>query len=130
MTWASVYVALLISHVAGDFLLQTEWQALNKRGGLLGSGESRRALLTHGFSYTCAYIPALIWIGGEHGVAAALGLAALVMVPHVVVDDGWLLRRWMAHVKHSSNPVDWLSVAVDQSFHVVALLPVALLAAT
>ena len=130
MTWTSVYVALLISHLGGDFLLQTEWQALNKRGGLGRSRESRRALAAHGLTYTVAYVPALIWLAIEHGALAAAGLAALITLPHVAIDDGRFLLGWLARVKHCKNPTDWLVAAVDQSFHLVCLLPVALLAAT
>ena len=130
MTWTSVYLALLISHLGGDFLLQTEWQALNKRGGLGRSRESRRALGAHGLTYTLAFVPALIWLATEHGAAAAAGIAALITVPHILIDDGRFLRAWLAHVKHCKQPADWLVAAVDQTFHLVCLLPVALLAAT
>ena len=48
MSWPSVYLALFVSHLAGDFLLQTEWQAIKKRGGLGRDPELRRALALHG----------------------------------------------------------------------------------
>jgi hypothetical protein len=128
MTWPAVFLVLLLSHIAGDFLLQTEWQALNKAGGLGRSRESRRALRNHAFSYTLAFVPGLIWVGRVQGVALAVLLAALVMLPHVIVDDGRLLRRWMRDVKHAPKPAPGLVIAVDQSFHLVMLLPVALLA--
>jgi hypothetical protein len=130
MTWTAVYVALLVSHLSGDFLLQTEWQALNKRGGLGRDRERRRALAAHGLTYTLAYVPALAWLATEHGVAAAVALAAAITLPHVAVDDGRLLFAWLRRVKHCKEPTDWLIAAVDQSFHLVMLLPVALLAGT
>jgi hypothetical protein len=128
MTWTAVFLVLLLSHVAGDFLLQTEWQALNKRGGLGRSRESRRALRNHALTYLAAYVPGLIWIGADRGAALAVLLAILVVVPHAVIDDGRLLRRYMAGVKHTPDPAPGLVIAVDQSFHLVLLLPVALLA--
>ena len=42
MAWPEVYLAFLISHLAGDFLLQTEWQAVNKRGGRRRDPERRQ----------------------------------------------------------------------------------------
>ena len=48
--------------MVGDYLLQTDWQARNKRGGLGGDPVARRALLTHVTTYTLAFVPALIWI--------------------------------------------------------------------
>jgi hypothetical protein len=128
MTWAAVYVVLLVSHIAGDFLLQTEWQALNKRGGLGPSRESRRALRNHALTYTLAYVPGLVWVASERGDALPVLLAVLITLPHVIVDDGRLLRSWMRTVKHVPDPAPGLVIMVDQSFHLVMLLPVALLA--
>jgi hypothetical protein len=129
MTWPAVYLALLLSHLGGDFLLQTEWQALNKRRGIGRDATSRRALVFHGATYTLAYVPALVWLGGEHGPLAAVGLAALITLPHLTIDDGRVLFGWLGRVKHCEEPSDWLVAAVDQSFHLVMLLPVALLGA-
>ena len=79
MPWPSVYLALLLSHLAGDFLLQTEWQAMNKRYGTGPDPEQRRALTLHALTYTAAYVPAMIWLASELGpleaVAAALAIA-------------------------------------------------------
>lgn len=129
MDWGEVFIVLLVSHVAGDFLLQTEWQALNKAGGLGRSAQARRALRNHALTYTLAYVPGLVWIAAERDAALAAGLALLVTVPHVIVDDGRLLSRWMLTVKHVPAPNPGLRIMVDQSFHLVLLLPVALLAA-
>ena len=130
MTWPAVFVVLVLSHLAGDFLLQTEWQALNKRGGLGPSRESRRALRNHALTYTLAFVPGLIWIALERGALLAAVLALAVTLPHAVIDDGRLLRSYMRDVKRCMRPAPALLVAVDQSFHLVMLLPVALLAAT
>jgi hypothetical protein len=128
MTWPAVFLVLLLSHIAGDFLLQTEWQALNKAGGLGRGREARRALRNHAVTYTLAYLPGLIWIGVERSAVLPVLLAALVVGPHAVVDDGRLLRRWMHGVKHCPQPAPGLLLMVDQSFHLVLLFPVALLA--
>ena len=129
MSWPSVYLALLVSHLAGDFLLQTEWQAVNKRGGLGREPRSRRALGLHGVTYTAAYVPALVWLGSELGVLGAVACAAAITLPHLLIDDGRFLRLWVAHVKHNDDPEKWLVAAVDQTFHLVCLVPVALVAA-
>src|SRR4051794_22893498 len=99
MAWSEVYLALLISHLAGDFLLQTEWQAMNKRGGLRGDPEKRRALLLHGLTYTCAYLLALIWLAGRIGPLGAVAAALAITLPHVLIDDAWILFAWMSRVK-------------------------------
>jgi hypothetical protein len=129
VTWPAVFAVFLVCHLAGDILLQTEWQALTKTAGL-GDHEGRRALALHVCTYTLAYVPALIWVADETTAARAIGIAALIAVPHLLVDDGHFVRGWLRSVKHAPNPAFSLSLMVDQSFHVVCLLGAALLAAS
>jgi hypothetical protein len=126
VTWTSLFVALAVSHLAGDYLLQTEWQAKHKKGGLGANPVARRALLKHGANYMLACIPVLIWVSTEIGLAA-LALIPVIVVPHLVLDDGRLLRAYVQRVKHAGTDNGSVLVAVDQSFHVVALLLAALL---
>ena len=65
VSWVSVFAGFLVAHMVGDYLLQTDWQARHKRGGLGGDPVARRALVTHVTTYTLAFVPALIWIGVE-----------------------------------------------------------------
>jgi len=129
VTWVEAFTVLVVSHVVGDFILQTEFQAMNKRFGLGGDPTRRRALLSHVFTYALALIPAIAWIAGEADIALALAAMALVLVTHLVQDDGRLLLRYMRTVK-GVEPDDHpnLVVMVDQSFHVVQLFAAALLA--
>ena len=62
MRWEEVFAVFLVCHVAGDYLLQTDWQAANKRGGLGRNREARRALFAHVSVYTLCFVPAVIWI--------------------------------------------------------------------
>jgi hypothetical protein len=129
MPWVEVFALLVVSHLTGDFLLQTEWQALNKPGGLGRDPLARRALLSHIGSYTLAMVPALVWLGSEIG-AAAVGVGALVVVPHLLQDDGRPVLWFIARVKKvPGQPEELLFMAVDQSAHMVALLGAALVAA-
>ncbi|MGH2894982.1 MAG: DUF3307 domain-containing protein [Solirubrobacteraceae bacterium] len=128
MTWPPVFVAFLVCHLAGDLLLQTEWQALTKVRGL-SDPEGRRALMAHALTYTLPYLPVLVWIGEDRGVLRAVVVAVLIAVPHVAVDDGRLVGVWLREVKHSPDAAPSLRLMVDQSFHVVCLLGVAVLAA-
>ncbi len=63
--------------MVGDYLLQTDWQARHKTGGLGRNPVARRALLAHVATYTLAFVPALIWIGDELGAGWALLAGAL-----------------------------------------------------
>ena len=128
MPWVEVFVAFLVSHLVGDYMLQTEWQALHKRGGLTGTAEMRRALFTHVLTYTIAFVPALVWLSSKIHLWA-IGVAAGVAIPHLIQDDGTLLYRYSMLVKKAdirANPS--LGAALDQSFHLLALFGLALLA--
>ena len=126
MTWSSLFVALAVSHLAGDYLLQTEWQARHKHGGLGPNPLARRALFQHGANYLLACIPVLVWVTSEVGLAA-LALIPVIVVPHLVLDDGRLLRAYVRRVKRAGADNASVLLAVDQSFHAVALLLAALL---
>lgn len=129
MPWVEVFAVFTVCHLTGDYLLQTDWQARNKRGGL-GSGHpvARRALLSHIATYTLAFVPALVWLAGDLH-AGVLWVAVLIAGPHLVQDDGRLLLLYVAKVKGRDAVATAPIVAVvDQSFHALALFGLALLA--
>lgn len=126
--WSEVFIVFAVSHLVGDFALQTKWQAQHKRGGLGRDPEARRALAAHVLTYTLAFVPAFVWLWDDVG-AGVLVLAALVAATHAVQDDGRLIEAYARTVKRISpadHPV--LMLAVDQTFHMVVLLALALLA--
>jgi hypothetical protein len=128
MSWPPVFAAFVVCHLAGDLLLQTEWQALTKVRGF-GDPEGRRALISHVSTYMLPYLPVLVWVGEDRGAVRAVVVALLIALPHVFIDDGRFVRVWLRQVKHSPDPAPSLRLMVDQSFHVVCLLGVAVLAA-
>lgn len=127
MNWTEVFAVFVVCHLVGDFLLQTDWQASHKWGGLGGDPVRRRALFAHTLTYTAAFLPALAWIGLETDAAWAVLIGFVVAVPHLIQDDGRLLDAYMATVKGLSQSSSGLRVAVDQAFHVVCLFGTALL---
>jgi hypothetical protein len=129
VSWPAALLALLVSHVVGDVLLQSEWQALNKVRGA-ADPVGRRALARHIGTYMLAFVPALAWIGAETSALRAVAVAAIVAISHVIIDDGRLVGAWLRDVKRAANPAPALSIAVDQSFHILCLLGAALVAAT
>jgi hypothetical protein len=127
MTWPALFGVFLLSHLVGDFLVQTDWQASHKEHGFGGNPGSRRALAAHGLTYTLVFVPALIWVAGTAGPLATIGIAALVGIPHVIVDDGGLVSAWVRRVKHvHGQPTTVVHLGADQTFHVLALAAVAL----
>ena len=121
MSWVSVLAGFLVAHMVGDYLFQTDWQALNKRGGLTAGGTSRRALVSHVTTYTLAFLPAFIWIGSELDAVWAIIAAVLVFVPHLIIDDGRFVALYIARVKRVEGLNLSLAASVDQSFHVLSL---------
>jgi hypothetical protein len=126
MSWTEVFAVFLVSHLAGDYLLQTEWQAENKHGGLGPDPVRRRALLGHIATYGLAFVPALVWLETDIGWWVALAAPA-ILLPHLVQDDGRPVLAYLRIVKRTSaGAADFIFMAVDQSLHVLALFVVAL----
>jgi hypothetical protein len=129
MAWFEVFAVFLVSHLVGDYLLQTDWQAIHKHRGLGPDPVARRALVTHVLTYTIAFVPALIWLAGDISIGAVFAVAAGVAIPHLVQDDGRLLALYVSRVKGcdiAAFPL--VGAAVDQTMHIVALFALALLA--
>jgi hypothetical protein len=126
VSWVSVFAAFLVAHMVGDYLLQTDWQARHKRGGL-SDRTAFRALVSHVSTYTLAFVPAFIWIGTELDVGWAIVAAVLVFVPHLLIDDGRVVRLYLNRVKHVEGFDVGIASSVDQSFHVLSLWLLALL---
>ena len=127
MPWVEIFAVFIVSHLVGDFLLQTDVQAMHKRGGLGTGGQAARGLLSHTLTYTLAFVPALVWLSTDIGFEA-IGIGLLVALPHMIQDDGWLFDVYMRRVKGVEPEPGGLLIAVDQAWHVLALFLVALLA--
>ncbi len=127
MPWVEVFVVFFVSHEVGDYLLQTDWEAMNKRGGLGSDPTKRRALLSHIATYTLSFVPALIWLVSSLHAWIVL-LAVGIAVPHMVQDDGRLLTSYARVVKKADlNANPSLGAVLDQAFHFLALFIAALL---
>jgi Protein of unknown function (DUF3307) len=133
VSWVEIFAVFVVSHVLGDYLLQTDWQATHKRGGLGRDRNARMALLSHVASYTLGFVPAGVWLAAD-GDLSGLGLALLavgIYIPHMVQDDGRLLSSYIRRVKgcgaESSREI---FTAVDQSFHLIVLFATAVIVHT
>jgi hypothetical protein len=127
LSWVEIFVAFGVSHLVGDYLLQTDWQARHKRSGLSRKhGVARKALFSHISTYTLAFLPAALIICS--GPLQLLWILALIAIPHLVQDDGRLLGAYMRRVKHIDPQANLtVSIFVDQTFHALALLGLGLL---
>lgn len=127
MHWVEIFAVFVVSHMVGDFVLQTDWQAVNKHGGLRpGNAVGRRALLTHCGTYTLAFAPCLVWLAGDLSWSVLI-VAAALFFPHVVQDDGRVLARYMREVKKADpTKLPVVALGLDQSVHAVVLLLLAI----
>jgi hypothetical protein len=127
MTWPAIFVVFFATHQCGDYLLQTDWQATHKRNGLGRDPRARRALLSHTFTYSLAYVPAFIWIQTRLGWETLI-VAAVITIPHLIQDDGRLLRAYLRNIKRMDPVANHVVAAlVDQALHMIALFGTALL---
>ena len=132
MLWVEVFLVFVVCHLIGDFLLQTDFQARHKRGGLRADPVARRALFSHVSVYTLTFVPALVWIvlSGDLSALTGVLLAALLFFPHLLQDDGRVVRRWMLDVKRTDPAAQpGVTIVVDQTLHIVALFVLAVLVA-
>lgn len=97
---------LLVSHMIGDFVLQTDWIAENKR-------RNPRALLIHVALYTLSFVPIIV-LTCLGGLEWQIGLLILltIAVTHYTIDSSKLDlgSKWVPK-----------ALAVDQTLHLVVL---------
>ena len=130
MTWVEVFIVFLVCHATGDFLLQTEFQATRKAGGLGSNPIARKALFSHLATYSLVFVPAFVWIAGKHSVGRVIASAAAALLTHLIQDDRRLLYRYTITVKKADPPPDNpLWIFIDQAGHLVWLFAAALAAA-
>lgn len=113
---------LLVTHFIADFLLQTDWMALNK-------SKNRSALLCHTLVYSCCFL----WCGPW--------FAMMTFLLHTLTDavtSRWTSKLWFMElvwddrtgysrthwVLKEPNPRHWFFVVIglDQLIHGVSLL--------
>ena len=111
----SVFDWLLVAHLVGDFLLQTNEMARCKPQSwpwLLRQLGSYMAVMT-------VVLGALAWTGSVP-LWAVVPVWFLIGVTHAILDRRSFTRWWMRLIGTSPD-VTWLHIAVDQVFHIVVL---------
>jgi hypothetical protein len=128
VAWVEIFGVFVVAHLVGDYLVQTDWQARHKRGGLRGDAVQRRALLAHVTTYTLVFVPVLVWLYDDLG-AGVVAVAAAVFAPHLIQDDGRLVSWFLMRVKGCDERTALeVFTPVDQTFHLVTLFAIAVAA--
>ena len=115
----SLFDWLLVAHLVGDFLFQTDSMAKHK-------GQDWMWMPKHVGLYMAIMSALLIVYALFHAMPAGPVAAALLflLVTHVILDRRTFTRWWMRLVGISNDKL-WISVVIDQVFHVVTLAIVA-----
>jgi len=115
----SLFDWLLVAHLVGDFLVQTDSMAKYK-------GQDWLWMLKHVGLYMTIMSALLIVYALFHPMPAGLVAAALLflLVTHVILDRRAFTNWWMRLVGISNDKL-WISVVIDQVFHIVTLAIVA-----
>lgn len=102
---------LLIGHLIGDYLFQTNWMAMNKAKKWI-------PLLVHSCVYTlCVSIVAYFGFGGLSPLAIAF-----IFVGHVFLDRRTFVAWWAENIMGAkAKEAAWLKIVADQVFHVIVL---------
>lgn len=104
--------ALLVGHLVGDFLLQNDWMALNKK-------TRTWPCVVHVSLYTLAVLACAGWLADWRAWL-------LVAVPHFAIDRSHLVRVYMrgfGQAKFAEPPMaPWSVIAVDNAMHSLCLL--------
>ena len=111
----TTFELLMVAHLVGDWLLQTEWMAMEKR-------YNWRALLSHVTVYH-ALIFAVLGYRFGYGDARVYVVVVVLALTHALLDRQWPVVRIMRLLRISVKrpPEKWLEIAIDQSLHILLL---------
>ena len=96
MSWVSVFAGFLVAHMVGDYLLQTDWQARHKRGGLDRPGRAAPAADATSPRTRSPSCPPSCGSPASSTSGGPSWRRVLVFIPHLVVDDGRIVRLYLA----------------------------------
>lgn len=115
----SLFDWLLISHLVGDFLIQTDSMARYK-------AQRWSWMLAHISVYMVLVTTVVVCYALIHHLPAWLVVVALLFLAgsHILLDRRVFTVRWMRLVGMSPEH-PWLPIVVDQVFHILTLAIVA-----
>lgn len=99
---------LLVGHVVGDYIFQIRWMAENKSRQIL-------PLLVHSALYTAIVALLALLAGG-----LSWSGIALIFIAHLILDQRKFIEFWARTITGTEN-IEWLKIALDQSWHIFIL---------
>ncbi len=111
----SVFDYLLVAHLLGDFLFQTDKMVENK--------VRNWPWMAYHVAVYCLLVGGTMAFFVDSIILFAT-LLALLGASHVIVDRRYIVRLWMSTFGMSAQKV-WLAIVIDQVLHVMTLAVVA-----
>jgi hypothetical protein len=116
----TLFEKLFVAHLVADWLLQTEWQALNK-------DHNYRALFSHIGVYSLVILGVLLVNFGFQNITV-YWVVGMIALTHAFIDRRWPVIWFMKTFRLivEREPKQVLLLAVDQTFHILLLAIAAL----
>lgn len=106
---------LILGHLLGDWLFQSDWMAVGKRQGLV-----TWAGMLHFTIYTLTILGVLWFFGGARPDGIGwLGAGIIIFASHWLVDATNLVQGWMRLCGQRNQTM--VRIMVDQTLHLVIL---------
>lgn len=107
---------LLVGHMVGDWLLQSDWMAREKKQSFFS-----RAGMAHFVLYTVVVV-AMVWLfcGDGKSPIFYLFVGAVIFISHWLIDATTIVERWMQFYGQDSDR-DFMRIIIDQTMHLVVL---------
>lgn len=86
---------LLVCHLLGDYVLQSDWMALEKT-------KQNTAAVAHAVMYTVPFA-VYLWLAGKYDPAKGSSAIAFISVTHFIIDR-WRLARYVCWLKNFLAP--------------------------
>lgn len=127
-----LFALILIGHLIGDYLVQTEWQALNKKKPGV---EGHIACALHCVTYSAVVVMTIMifgkWLAGvDIGFAEQMAAFGIIYLTHYPFDRSnivgkilsWkgLVRPAVLDMKNSTSPKDILDISKYLLVYIVA----------
>lgn len=107
---------LVVGHLVGDWMLQTNWMARNKSGRWWSF-----PCIVHCLIYTGVLVGLAYWASaGALAAPQLLAFSLVILLSHWLIDGFRLAYHWSQWVNRTS--LETVRLVVDQTMHLVVLV--------
>lgn len=116
---ATALICAIIGHLVGDYLLQNDWMALNKKKP---SPEGNTACVIHCMIWSFA----VVLFSGWYRSPMAMWVCWALFLTHYIQDRTHIVKFWMTRINRQPKFVEppmapWSLIVVDNVWHIVTI---------